>query len=198
MFIRDYIPSFIGGALILFFLCSSLLFSHASESDVLQTSEEVSYWFILHRKSQIEKLYRGVPGEKKNSTLVKSFNVKTGIAGKSPTPLPELLGRRYWLIVAKEDSSDNSETAPYFLQLDIDAPEEWPYGPMPYEECSGQCDWGKPGYFGLHGVGGDQSRLSVEDFGSSGCIRHHDEDITFLYNLLDPEHNEIRYYVEDN
>jgi len=28
-------------------------------------------------------------------------------------------------------------------------------------------------------------------------VRHRDEDITYIYNLLEPEREEIRYYVED-
>ena len=68
---------------------------------------------------------------------------------------------------------------------------------MPYTECNGQCNWILPGAFGLHGVNGDLSRLSIENPGSSGCIRHSDEDITYLYNNLDPQKEEIRYYIED-
>lgn len=51
--------------------------------------------------------------------------------------------------------------------------------------------------FGLHGTGGQPEKLSKDDPGSSGCIRHKDEDITYLYNLLDPQKEEIRYYVSE-
>lgn len=166
---------------------------------VLNISTADTYWFILHRQSGREELYQGTPGDLSKSTLVRTFTVKTGIPGERPTPLPQLVGREYWLIIDKTESFDNPETAPYFLQFDTDAPSEWPYGPVPYEECGGQqCDWGMPGYFGLHGTGGNPSKLSKEDPGSSGCVRHTDEDITYLYNLLDPKNEEIRYYIEDN
>ena len=159
-----------------------------------------SYWLSLDRKMSKEYLYFGTPGEANNSKLIREFQVKTG-ASWSPTPLPELTGREYWNLVNKEPTQ-NPETAPYFLQLDVPVTEDWPYGPVPYNECrdiiSGeniQCDWVLPGYFGLHGINGNIDKLSDEDYGSSGCIRHSDEDITYLYNLLDPENEEIRYYV---
>lgn len=162
-----------------------------------------SYWFMLHRKSNLEYLYFGIPGEIDHSKVMRKFQVKTG-ASWSPTPLPELLGRDYWKIVKKESSIDNPDTSPYFLQLDVPVDDSWPFGPVPYMECKDiytgediQCDWVQPGYFGLHGIGGNQNKLSVEDLGSSGCIRHKDEDITYLYNLLNPELDEIRYYVKD-
>lgn len=192
------------------FICISILaisVSYFSQKYTFQSNHTVldaqispgSYWFLLHRKSNQEKLFYGVPDDQTKSTLVKTFVVKTGIPTERPTPLPELLGREYWLIIEKSESFDNPETAPYFLQFDVDAPSEWPYGPAPYMECGGQqCDWGMPGYFGLHGTGGDPSKLSDEDPGSSGCVRHSDEDITYLYNLLNPEEEEIRYYIEDN
>lgn len=197
------------GKLLTFGLFSSITFGilvlflqfipSSGSQTVLSAKIEGTYWLVLHRKSQTEMLYLGIPGKQEQSSLVKTFRVKTGIPGKSPTPLPSLLGKEYWLITKKEDSSNNPETAPYFLTLNIDAPEEWPYGPTPYTECEGvQCDWGKPGYFGLHGVGGDPSRLSEEDLGSSGCVRHSDTDIAYLYNLLDPQNEEIRYYIENN
>ena len=171
----------------------------------LQTSQAVlpadtkqnEYWFELLRKSNIENLYKGVPGDKLKSQHLQSFRVKTGIPGERPTPLPQLVGRKYWKIVGKEDSHDNPETAPYFLTLDVPAPSEEPYGPSPYTECNRQCSWVLPGAFGLHGVAGDQTRLDDSNPGSSGCIRHTDADITYLYNLLDPKHQEIRYYVLD-
>ncbi len=154
------------------------------------------YWFLLHRESNIEYLYFGLPNQPERSTLIKTFTVKTGRPGERPTPLPELVGREYWLVTAKTPVEDNPETAPYFITLDVPAPSEPPYGPSPYLECDGQCDWVTYGEFGLHGVNGDLSRLSPEDPGSSGCIRHTDEDITFLYNLLQPETEEIRYYIK--
>ena len=128
---------------------------------------------------------------------MKAFKVKTGVPGDSPTPLPQLLGRRYWLITDKTDSSDNPETAPYFISLDIPVSEEYPYGPITYDECNGECNWEIPGYFGLHGVNGDMEKLSEQSPGSLGCIRHSNEDITYLFNLLDPKKEEIRYYIED-
>lgn len=198
MSVREYLPSFLGVGIVFFFVTIAFLFPHTPEPSKSQ-NEKSSYWFVLHRTSNKEDLYRGTPGVKEKSKRIKTFDVKVGIPGQSPTPLPQLLGKEYWLITNKEDSSDNPETAPYFLTLNIDAPEGFPYGPMPYEECDGvQCDWGKPGYFGLHGVAGDMSKLSQEDPGSSGCIRHSDEDIVYLYNLLDPQNEEVRYYVEEN
>lgn len=155
------------------------------------------YWFMLQRQSAIEKLYFGEPGNELNSELLKTFQVKTGSPGKKPTPLPQLVGREYWIIVEKLEAFDNPETAPYFLTLDVPIGEEEPYGPSPYLECEGQCNWELPGYFGLHGIAGDPSKLSTENEGSSGCIRHTDEDITYLYNLLDPSKEEIRYYIQD-
>lgn len=162
-----------------------------------------SHWFVLHRKTGEEILYLGVPGEVHNSKIVRKFQVKTG-ASWSPTPLPRLVGREYWKIVKKESSALNPDTAPYFLQLDVPTDENWPYGPIPYTECKDiyngeniQCDWVQPGYFGLHGIAGNPEKLSKENYGSSGCVRHTDKDITYLYNLLDPEKEEVRYYIED-
>ncbi len=161
------------------------------------STQSQDYWMLLHRKSNIEFLYQGIPGDKNNSKLIKTFKVKTGIPGERPTPLPQLMGREYWIITQKVETKDSDETAPYFLILDIPVSENEPYGPEPYLECNGQCNWVLPGAFGLHGVAGEEDRLSENDLGSSGCIRHKDEDITFLYNLLDPENEEIRYYIED-
>jgi len=165
-------------------------------------SMKESYWLSLDRNLGKEYLYLGIAGSTESSKLIREFIVKTG-ASWSPTPLPELVDREYWRVVKKEPS-DNPETSPYFLQLDVPVTEDWPYGPVPYTECkdvntgeSIQCDWVLPGYFGLHGVGGDETKLSEEDQGSSGCVRHTDEDITYLYNLLDPGNEEIRYYVTE-
>ena len=159
--------------------------THSTDRTLISAPKK-SHWLILHRKSGKEFLYYGVLGERNNSLLIKTFQVKPGIAGQSPTPLPKLLGRDYWLIVKKESSADNPETAPYFLTLDISTTGDWPYGPVPYEECNGQCDWILPGYFGLHGINGNSSKLAAEDLGSSGCVRHSDSDITYLFNLLNP------------
>lgn len=156
-----------------------------------------AYWFVLYRKSGIEYLYKGLPGKAKESYVVRRFSVKPGIPGERPTPLPQLAGKEYWLITDKYQVEDNPETAPYFLTLNVPVGEEEPFGPQPYEECNGQCNWELPGAFGLHGVNGDMSRLSPENAGSSGCIRHSDRDITYLYDLLDPAREEIRYYVLD-
>ncbi len=177
------------------------------QTDVLSESIKPRYWLLLYRRSNIEFLYYGTPGEIHNSLLARMFIVKTGIPGERPTPLPELVdGREYWIITSKT-ATDNPETAPYFLTLNVPVREDEPFGPTPYLECNGpaspdgglggQCNWVLPGEFGLHGVNGDMSRLSKENPGSSGCIRHADEDIIFLYNLLDPEKEEIRYYIKD-
>lgn len=158
---------------------------------------KLSYWFLLERKSQKEYFYQGVPGDKTRSSLVKTFRVKSGIAAERPTPLPRLLEREYWLITGKYETKDSPETAPYFLTLDIPYSDEYPYGPTPYLECNGQCDWILPGSFGLHGINNDPTKISPENPGSSGCIRHTDKDITYLYNTLDLQKEEIRYYIED-
>lgn len=155
------------------------------------------YWFLLYRASNVEFLYFGDPGNPDESRVIRTFQVKTGVPGKRPTPLPQLVGRPYWIVTGKTDTADNPETAPYFLSLDIPYTDDPPYGPMPYLECDGQCSWEVPGSFGLHGVGGDETRLGAENPGSSGCIRHRDGDITYLYHLLDPQTSEIRYYVDD-
>ncbi|MFW5703936.1 MAG: L,D-transpeptidase [Patescibacteria group bacterium] len=165
-------------------------------SDSTHQQDDI-YWFILHRDDEQEYLYYGKPNNIAESKLIRSFSVKTGRPGERPTPLPHLVGRKFWRIIDKTEVSDNPETAPYFLTLDIPAPSEAPYGPEPYNECDGQCNWVAAGEFGLHGINGDPSRLTSEDPGSSGCIRHTDEDITFLYNLLDPANEEIRYYIVD-
>lgn len=185
------------------FLAAGLTFYSKNENNHnLVEDSHKSYWFVLNRKSGVENLYLGVPGDVNKSGLVRTFKVKTG-ASWSPTPLPKLVGREYWKIVKKESSAENPDTAPYFLQLDVPTDENWPYGPIPYTECLDslgnniQCDWVQPGYFGLHGINGNPFKLSKEDYGSSGCIRHNDEDITYLYNLLDPEKEEIHYYIED-
>lgn len=164
---------------------------------VLFKQTKSSYWFVLHRKSNKEFLYYGPPGEKQQSKLVKTFTVKVGVPGEKPTPLPQLVGRDYWLLVDKVEAHDNPETAPYFLTLDVPGVEEEPFGPVPYVECDGQCNWSLPGYFGLHGVNDDNTRIAAENPGSSGCVRHSDEDITYLYNLLDPKNEQVRYYVND-
>ncbi len=161
------------------------------------TISKQTHWLILHRKSNVEYLYFGTPGEKEKSKLIKTFMVKAGIPGERPTPLPRLLGREYWKITGKVDTRDSFETSPYFLILDVPYSEQFPFGPTPYLECDGQCDWIVPGSFGLHGINGDLSRLAADNSGSSGCIRHSDKDITYLYNLFDPEKEEIRYYIED-
>ncbi len=160
------------------------------------TKEETSYWFMLQRKSNVEMLYHGVAGDIQKSELIKKFIVQTGIAGERPTPLPSLLGKPYWIITAKLEASDNPLTSPYFLELNIPYTDEEPFGPTPYLECNGQCNWQTPGAFGLHGTGVEHDTILPEDPGSSGCIRHNNKDITFIYNLLDLK-KEVRYYVED-
>lgn len=79
--------------------------------------------------------------------------------------------------------------------------EEEPLGPEWRDPTTGekiQCKGILPGTFGLHGIASDASRLSPENPGSSGCIRHRDEDIIYLYQLLDPKKEEIRHYIEEN
>ena len=173
-----------------------ILTASAKPKEII-VQEKEAHWFVLHRKSNVEYFYYGKMGAKEKSKLVKKFTVKSGIPGERPTPLPQMAGRDYWLLIKKESSADNPETAPYFLTLNVPGIEEEPFGPSPYLECDGQCNWVLPGAFGLHGVNGDESRLSKENPGSSGCIRHTDRDITYLYNLLEPQKEEIRYYIED-
>jgi hypothetical protein len=184
------------GLLIIIFILFLILPGQQKVGENLSLPKD-SYWLLLHRKSEVEYLYKGKPGEKDKSELIRTFQVKSGVRGQKPTPLPKLLGREYWLITGKVETKDQPETAPYFLILDIPYSEEYPFGPTPYLECSGQCDWVLPGSFGLHGINGDPSRLSKDNPGSSGCVRHADEDITYLYNLLDPAKEKIRYYIED-
>ena len=194
--------------LILFFVVGVIAFTLFNQEKISELSivkPVQNYWFVLHRKSNIEEMFYGIPGSRESSKLVKTFKVKSGIPGERPTPLPELVGREYWLITKKESSVDNPETAPYFLTLDIPAPSEFPYGPVPYEECIDkttgepkQCDWILPGFFGLHGINGDPTRLEATNPGSSGCVRHSDEDIIYIYNILEPEMEVIRYYVYDD
>lgn len=169
----------------------------AEQKAVKAEKVQESYWFLLKRKSNKETLYRGVSGDTRKSKVIREFTVKTGVPGERPTPLPQKIGRKYWVITDKIEQYENPETAPYFLTLDVPGVEEEPFGPSPYLECDGQCNWNLPGAFGLHGVNGDVSRLNHDNPGSSGCIRHTDEDITFLYKLLDPKREEVRYYIID-
>ncbi len=175
-------------------LLTSFFIQKPVQSEIKETSK--NHWFLLHRKSNIEYLYYGTFGDVNNSQLLKTFQVKAGQT-LSPTPLPNLLGGDYWLLTKKESSAENPDTAPYFLTLDIPSSGEWPYGPTPYLECNGQCDWQMLGYFGLHGINGNLDKLSSKDPGSLGCVRHKDEDITYLYNTLHPDREEIRYYIKD-
>ncbi len=176
----------------------SFFYTSSQNREVVVVEKKDSYWFMLHRKSNIEYLYKGEFGNKDKSKLIKAFHVKVGVPGERPTPLPKLAGREYWKVVKKYETSNNPETAPYFIELDIPGGlGEEPYGPVPYLECNGQCNWMLPGEFGLHGVNGDNSRLDSTNVGSSGCIRHTDADITYLYNLITPDKEEIRYYIED-
>ena len=175
---------------------AALLVELQTVSANIEQHDRYSYWLLLHRKAQKEILYQGIAGDMYASIPLRVFLVKTGIAGERPTPLPQLLGRQFWLITAKE-KSDNPETAPYFLTLNVPGIDKEPFGPVPYTECNGQCYWTLPGAFGLHGVNGDNSRLSAENRGSSGCIRHKDDDITYLYQMLDPHTEQIRYYILD-
>src|SRR5688572_20408967 len=106
---------------ILIFLITLLIFqllAQGNSKGVLSVKQKYSYWLMLHRKSNVEFLYFGPSGEKSSSQLVKIFKVKSGIPNLKPTPLPKFLGRKYWLITAKSETFD-SQTAPYFLTLDI-------------------------------------------------------------------------------
>lgn len=177
----------------------AIIVAYTTKPHSPQVSSQASeYWLLYHRTSNQEYLFYGPPGDEARSSLKKTFTVKGGAPGKKPTPLPQLVEREYWLIVDKLEAFENNETAPYFLVLDVPIPSHPPYGPQPYLECGGkQCDWELPGYFGLHGVNGDVSRISRENEGSSGCVRHKDEDITYLYHLLDPKNKPVRYYIKD-
>lgn len=187
---------YVSSTIILFILIAISVALYKKGSVKGASTQKDSYWFLLHRKSNMEYLYIGSPGDKENSALVNTFQVKTGIPGERPTPLPQLVGKDYWTIISKRKATSD-ETAPYFLTLNVPFTSEPPYGPEPYKECNGeQCNWQTPGEFGLHGVNGQPERLTQKDPGSSGCIRHTDEDITYLYNLLDPRREEIRYYIE--
>lgn len=189
----------LGLILVLVILSGLVYFQSFQENagQMLSVAAEKEYWLILHRKSNKEFLYFGEPGNKEMSALVKTFDVKSGTPGQRPTPLPELLGREYWLINGEYEDLENPETAPYFLTLNIPVLAEAPFGPVPYLECSGQCNWELPGAFGLHGNNGDSEKLTDANPGSSGCIRHTVEDITYLYNLLDPGKSQVRYYIDD-
>jgi lipoprotein-anchoring transpeptidase ErfK/SrfK len=182
--------------LILLFIVN-LFFPAKQKTEISITEVKAEYWILLKRKSNLEHLYYGVPGKINTSTLVKQFKVKTGIPGKKPTPLPSLLNKSYWLIIDKYETQNNEETAPYFLKLNIPISTKPPYGPSPYLECNGQCNWEVPGPFGLHGVNNDPSKLSTSNPGSSGCIRHTNKDIIYLYKLLKPKENKVRYYIVD-
>ncbi len=153
------------------------------------------YWFSLSRTAQMEWLYVGTPGNKWASIPIGIYTVKTGRATSRPTPVPQLTGHAYWRIT-RTYGTQNPETAQYFLELDVPVSDGPPFGPLSYPECGGNCNWVLPGAFGLHGINGDRSKLSDADPGSSGCIRHKDQDIRALYNLLDPNKGEIRYYVD--
>lgn len=202
---RDLTPSKIRSALFLLILflatVGALLWQVSITGKQRMNSNlkamKLSHWLLLERKSNKERLYYGIPGNEKGSRLLKTFIVKSGIPRERPTPLPQLVKRDYWVITSKEEVHDNPETMPYFLTLDIPVTDEEPYGPVPYEECNGQCNWLLPGSFGLHGINGDMSRMAAENTGSSGCVRHSDEDISFLYQTLDPSRQEIRYYIRD-
>lgn len=161
-----------------------------------QPEDRNQYWFLLRRHSKKEILYLGFPGDEERSKQVAQYNVNPGIPGERPTPLPQLTGRDYWTItqIRPTTDSERSSLGPYFLTFDVPNSFSPPYGPVPYNECDGQCNWVTPGEFGLHGINGDSSKLT--DAGSSGCVRHSDQDITAIYNALNGKQN-IRYYIED-
>lgn len=190
-----FIAVFLVGILVGVVSAAAVYQSTGDKAAPVAGEQKKEYWLELHRKSQKEFLYSGVPGNKDESELVRTFAVKTGIPGERPTPLPQALGKKYWKIIKKYSSAENPETAPYFLELDVPV-EDGVFGPVPYNECNGQCSWQLPGYFGLHGINGDRTRLASDNPGSSGCIRHTDEDITYLYNLLEVDEG-VRYYIID-
>ena len=62
------------------FSITSLLFGYylskntvTSDQAVLKSQTAGSYWFLLHRKSNVEKLFQGVPGDVEQSKLVPYF-----------------------------------------------------------------------------------------------------------------------------
>lgn len=174
--------------------------SSTCEGATAPTTQDL-YWLLLHRQSNTEELLKGVPGNKSKSTVIKAFSVKTGKPGERPTPLPSLVGKDYWTIEWKRPQA--GDLGPYFMKLNIPYTSLTPFGPEPYTECGGQqCNWKTPGDFGLHGTGGNSEKVnndgSQDWHWSSGCIRHLDEDITYLYNTVDPRAQELRYYVENN
>ena len=165
---------------------------------------EEGYWFLLHRsraggKQPSEELYKGAYGDKSQSKLIRTSVVNPGVAGKSPTPLPSLAGVSYWTVTAKRinpEGDPKNTLGPYFLAFDVPYSNQF-NGPLNYKECgtdgATQCFWPEPGEFGLHGVGNVPSRLT--DLGSSGCVRHSNDAITEIYNILKNEKEEIRYYI---
>ncbi len=167
-----------------------------SRATTLSQESTDTFWFSLYRASNIEVLYFGIPNDMYRSFPRGIYRVKTGIPNQRPTPLPQVTGRAYWKITSQY-KTDNPETAPYFLELDVPVSDGPPYGPVRYPECGGACNWVLPGAFGLHGVGGDESKLDATNAGSSGCIRHTDRDITALYTLLHTYTGELRYYIAD-
>ena len=174
-----------------------LSYSTSIEESIDDNTEVYELWLKLYRKRNVEILYHGIPGDIKKSKKIREFKVKSGIPDQRPTPLPQLLGKEYWLITSSSEIRENEEIGPYFLKLNVPYTDDPPYGPVPYQECDEQCNWELPGAFGLHGVSGDRSKLSIEDPGSSGCVRHSDSDIAFLYHLLDLSEKPVRYYIED-
>lgn len=166
-----------------------------------------NYWFLLDRLNKKEYLFQGPVGVRDRKYLVREFTVLPGLSGQTPTPVPSKVTptREYWTFnsaTLKSPVGDISNGGqPGFLKLDI------PYdnslgGPVPYLECgpsgTSQCNWNTPGAFGLHGV---DNNHPLTDPGSSGCIRHNNTDIQYLYNLLsnvvNNNPNTIRYYIED-
>lgn len=193
--------------------CQPAQVFYAPPSQETTTPSTDSYWFLLERKSKRETLYQGTPADTAKSKVIRSFQVNPGWPGQTPTPLSTKLGNPYWIITQYKINTTDEKKAtlgPYFFSLNI--PINNPgrnclvngvatdcQGPVPYLECpdmpGSQCYWPVPGDFGLHGIGNDASRLTNE--GSNGCIRHSNEDITYLYNLLSSYNPEVRYYIVD-
>ena len=56
-----------------------LLMPHKNKAGEKIVPPKESYWMLLHRKSNVEYLYKGIAGDKSKSYLIKTFLVKPGI-----------------------------------------------------------------------------------------------------------------------
>lgn len=186
----------------------------------VEKPEGGDYWFLMNRIGKYEILYKGEPGVISKSKVVKVSRVNPGSPGKEPTPLPQKVGsQKYWLTTAglityrPENEDAYYKFGPYFIPLNVPTSYRDPvcaneakakgevtedcYGPK-YEECGAsgaeQCNWLTAGQFAIHG----NNRLDEE--GSAGCVRHMNDDISEIYNLLKAENKLVgtRYYVIDD